>query len=430
MNNIRPYPPSYTRRHSRIHERILLSFFFQFVVGASLVIFLSTYFKWGFFFWKTIDLNSKNTLIGIIVAFFGITYTLRRLLRYPGAQSVAYVLPTVAIGYGLLIPYFLVERLAYSSQVMLIGFSVTLFWCYVGYFIGNRYRLVRYALVPLGEAKELKETHGVLFLRLSKPDLTNERVNAVIADLRSPELSAEWEKFLAHCTLSRIPVFHIKQVKESLTGRVKINHLSENEFGSLLPSRFYEKVKRLIDIFAVLFLFPFLIPFLVFVGILIKLESKGPVFFLQKRMGFRGRSFTMFKFRSMYTDRKGKGFTEGGGDPRITKVGKVIRKYRIDELPQVFNILIGQMSFIGPRPESLELSEWYEKEVPFFSYRHVVRPGISGWAQVEQGYAAEVEGMNVKLEYDFYYIKHFSFWLDTLITFKTIKTILTGFGAR
>ena len=117
-------------------------------------------------------------------------------------------------------------------------------------------------------------------------------------------------------------------------------------------------------------------------------------------------------------------------DPRITKVGKFIRKFRIDELPQIFNILIGQMSFIGPRPESLELSMWYELDVPFFSYRHVVRPGISGWAQVEQGYAAEVDGMNVKLEYDFYYIKHFSFWLDTLITFKTIKTILTGFGAR
>ena len=138
----------------------------------------------------------------------------------------------------------------------------------------------------------------------------------------------------------------------------------------------------------------------------------------------------MLKFRSMRIDMGGKGFTQGKDDPRITKVGKFIRKYRIDELPQIFNILIGQMSFIGPRPESLDLSIWYEKDVPFFSYRHVVRPGISGWAQVEQGYAAEVDGMNIKLEYDFYYIKHFSLWLDILITFKTIKTIISGFGAR
>jgi lipopolysaccharide/colanic/teichoic acid biosynthesis glycosyltransferase len=132
----------------------------------------------------------------------------------------------------------------------------------------------------------------------------------------------------------------------------------------------------------------------------------------------------------MYIDQKGSGFTKENKDPRITKVGKYIRKFRIDELPQIFNIFLGQMSFIGPRPESYELSQWYEKDVPFFAYRHVVRPGISGWAQVEQGYAAEVDGMKIKLEYDFYYIKNFSFWLDLLITFKTIKTIITGFGSR
>lgn len=147
-------------------------------------------------------------------------------------------------------------------------------------------------------------------------------------------------------------------------------------------------------------------------------------------MGFRGRPFKMYKFRSMRNDMIGTGFTQEGDEPRITRVGRVIRKYRIDELPQIFNILKGQMSFIGPRPESMQLSEWYEKDVPFFSYRHIVRPGISGWAQVSHGYAAEVEGMKVKLEHDFYYIKHFSLWLDMLIAAKTIKTILTGFGAR
>lgn len=102
----------------------------------------------------------------------------------------------------------------------------------------------------------------------------------------------------------------------------------------------------------------------------------------------------------------------------------------MDELPQIFNILKGEMSFIGPRPESASLSLWYEKDVPFFSYRHVVRPGITGWAQVEQGYAAEIEGMSKKLQYDFYYIKHFSLWLDVLISLKTLWTLWRGFGAR
>jgi lipopolysaccharide/colanic/teichoic acid biosynthesis glycosyltransferase len=177
-------------------------------------------------------------------------------------------------------------------------------------------------------------------------------------------------------------------------------------------------------------LFPIFIIILLIFSLWIKLDSKGTVFFSQKRMGYRGKVFTMYKLRSMYIDKYGTGFTGEKEDPRITKVGKIIRKFRIDELPQIINVLKGDMSFIGPRPESFELSKWYEKDVPFFAYRHIVRPGLSGWAQVNQGYAAEVDGMNIKLEYDFYYIKNFSFWLDVLIAFKTIRILTTGFGAR
>jgi lipopolysaccharide/colanic/teichoic acid biosynthesis glycosyltransferase len=117
-------------------------------------------------------------------------------------------------------------------------------------------------------------------------------------------------------------------------------------------------------------------------------------------------------------------------DDRITRVGAVLRNYRIDELPQIFNILKFQMSWIGPRPEAEVLSVWYTSELPFYRYRHVVKPGISGWAQVNQGHVAEVEQVHRKLQYDFYYIKYFSPWLDLLILFRTIKTMLTGFGAK
>lgn len=422
--------PQYTRRHSRFHERILLSFLFQLLVGVALIIALTVFYPWGINFWNYIDQNSRNTLTGVLIAFGFAFYSLRQVLRYPGSQSASFILPVITLAFGILISSFLLLRLVYSNYIVLLGYLITLSWCYVGYFIGNRYRIHRYALVPFGEALEFKERHGALFELLSQPDLTNQRFNAVIADLRSNELSPDWQKFLAYCTLSRIPVYHTRQIKESLTGRVKINHLSENEIGALLPSSFYERIKRMIDLIAVIICLPLFSPLLLIVGVFIKIESSGPIFFFQKRMGFRGKPFTMFKFRTMYVNTKGKEFTQGEDDPRITKIGKFIRKYRIDELPQFFNILLGQMSFIGPRPESLELSKWYEKDVPFFAYRHVVRPGISGWAQVEQGYAAEVDGMKVKLEYDFYYIKNFSFWLDVLITFKTVKTILTGFGAR
>jgi lipopolysaccharide/colanic/teichoic acid biosynthesis glycosyltransferase len=108
----------------------------------------------------------------------------------------------------------------------------------------------------------------------------------------------------------------------------------------------------------------------------------------------------------------------------------VLRRYRIDELPQVVNILRGEMSWIGPRPEAIQLSQWYEREVSFYLYRHIVRPGISGWAQVNQGNVAAVDAAREKLEYDFFYIKHFSFWLDLIIFVKTIRTILTCSGAR
>jgi lipopolysaccharide/colanic/teichoic acid biosynthesis glycosyltransferase len=117
-------------------------------------------------------------------------------------------------------------------------------------------------------------------------------------------------------------------------------------------------------------------------------------------------------------------------DERITRIGSFIRKTRIDELPQIFNILKGDMSWIGPRPETIRLSKWYEKEIPFYRYRHVVRPGISGWAQVKQGHVTEVDDIRLKLEYDMFYVRNFSLWLDLLITVKTVAVIFTGKGAR
>ena len=156
--------------------------------------------------------------------------------------------------------------------------------------------------------------------------------------------------------------------------------------------------------------------------------------FRQERTGYRGPAFTLYKFRSMkldndFSDDRDKAMTKSGDD-RITRVGRFLRKTKIDELPQVINILRGEMSWIGPRPEAVVLSRWYEQELPFYRYRHIVRPGISGWAQVNQGHVAAVDDVLEKLHYDFYYIKNFSPWLDMVIVLKTVKTMLTGFGAR
>jgi lipopolysaccharide/colanic/teichoic acid biosynthesis glycosyltransferase len=154
------------------------------------------------------------------------------------------------------------------------------------------------------------------------------------------------------------------------------------------------------------------------------------VLFRQTRMGFRGKPFTIYKFRTMTVDAEtGHRFTEEN-DPRISRLGRVLRRYRIDELPQIINILAGEMSWIGPRPESIALAEWYESQIPFYSYRHIVRPGITGWAQVNQGNVAMITAATAKLYYDFYYIKHLSPWIELLIAARTVRIVLTGFGAR
>jgi lipopolysaccharide/colanic/teichoic acid biosynthesis glycosyltransferase len=169
------------------------------------------------------------------------------------------------------------------------------------------------------------------------------------------------------------------------------------------------------------------------VAIAIRLDSQGPALFRQKRIGHAGRLITVYKFRTMrrveIADQRRALMTDEN-DGRITRVGRVLRQLRIDELPQIINILRWEMSWIGPRPEADLLSGWYTSEIPFYRYRHVVKPGISGWAQVNQGHVAEVRDVHAKLHYDFYYIKYFSPWLDVLIFFRTIKTMLTGFGSR
>jgi lipopolysaccharide/colanic/teichoic acid biosynthesis glycosyltransferase len=204
---------------------------------------------------------------------------------------------------------------------------------------------------------------------------------------------------------------------------------SVSESSIRLP-RFYMQAKRLFDIVIVLATLPVIAVILIITAIVIKLESDGPIFFWQERIGANGKRFSMLKFRSMKTGSGDTAQFAGVDDDRITRVGRIIRKLRIDELPQIWNVLRGEMSLIGPRPEQIEFVERFQKRIPNYHYRHVVRPGITGLAQTTQGYVADEEGTELKLKYDLYYVKNLSLSLDAMIFFKTIHTILTGFGAR
>lgn len=417
-------------RHSRWYELVLLSLPFQLVSGLVFIAGASSLARWSWGFWLHLTPTQINSLVAVAIAVTASILTLRRLLRFPGAHSAAYPFPTVTVWFAVVVIAIFSFQIDHARTVFVYAYVYTVIWCYLGYFIGRRYRTLKIALLPFGNALELEKLPRVYWRPLDEPTLGQTRVDAVVADLRA-QIPPQWQKFLASCTLSGIPVYHVKHISESMTGRVRMDHLMENEIGSLIPSRTYAIFKRIFDLVGLIVLGALLLPVLLVTALAIRLESPGPIVYRQERMGFRGKPFIMYKFRSMCQGAdKQKHYTEGCRDPRITRVGRIIRKYRIDELPQLLNILKGDMSFIGPRPEAVSLSEWYEQEIPFFSYRHVVRPGISGWAQVEQGYAAEVEGVTIKLEYDFYYIKYFSFWLDMLIFFKTIKTVMTGFGSR
>jgi exopolysaccharide biosynthesis polyprenyl glycosylphosphotransferase len=192
--------------------------------------------------------------------------------------------------------------------------------------------------------------------------------------------------------------------------------------------KYYPYIKRFLDILLSLLALPIAIPIILIFAIIIKLETPGPAFFLQERVGLHGKYFKVIKLRSMGVNAEKNGAQWAAkNDPRVTKVGAFIRKTRIDELPQLFNVLKGDMSLIGPRPERPMFTAQFNVEIPGFVDRLQVKPGITGWAQVNGGYDITPRE---KLELDRYYINNMSFWLDLKIILKTIKVCITGDGAR
>src|SRR6185369_13309409 len=189
--------------------------------------------------------------------------------------------------------------------------------------------------------------------------------------------------------------------------------------------------KRLFDVAASSLLLLFTLPLIAIFAVLVKLDSRGPAFFRQQRMGLYGQPFQLIKLRSMHVDAEADGAQWASrDDPRVTRVGRFIRKVRIDELPQAWSVLKGQMSFVGPRPERPEFVADLEDKLPYYAERHMVKPGITGWAQVNYPYGASIEDSRHKLEYDLYYAKNYTPFLDLLIILQTLRVVLWREGAR
>ncbi len=225
----------------------------------------------------------------------------------------------------------------------------------------------------------------------------------------------------------------VPDLYQIVTGQVRKSSVYEvplMEINPQLMTEWERKLKRLMDIVVSLIILILSLPISIITAILIKLESPGPVIFKQERVGLNGRIFNIYKFRSMINDAEKKTgpVWAGKNDPRITKVGKFIRKVRIDEIPQMVNVLKGEMSLVGPRPERPYFVEKFAKEIPFYKRRLLVKPGITGWAQVKHKYDESIEDVKTKLKYDLFYIENMSIRMDLKILFRTVFTVLLGKG--
>lgn len=376
----------------------------------------------------------NQTLIASAIAIVLGAWLYRQLTTYPGVEQGSHILPAFSVSYGIVLAVVLFARIDYNRTVLLSGYLLSITWFYGTYFAIDRRRKLRIAVVPLGHVDSLLVLHQVSCALLGSPADDVRSFDAVAADFRQ-DLPPEWERQLSDWALEGMSVYHTKHLMESLTGRVELEHLAESSLTSFSMRSFYVSAKNLVDWFAAVLVGLLLLPFMLLVTILVRLDSPGPAIFRQRRIGYRGRPFTVYKFRTMVTasaddaDERATAITQNE-DSRITRTGRLLRRTRIDELPQILNILRGEMSWIGPRPEAEVLSRWYETEIAFYRYRHLVRPGLTGWAQVNQGHVADVDEVTSKLHYDFYYINHFSPWLDLLIVARTVRIVITGFGSK
>lgn len=377
------------------------------------------------------------TIFGGAAAFLLGYFVYRRLLIFPGIASGGYAITSMTATFGLLTVVLVLLRIDYSrwqlSSCYLLSITVLLFI----HLKIERSRNIVLAYLPGGQTDMLPIIPHVVWRRIDRLDERLEgEAHSVVVDLHHAH-DAKWESAIAQWVLAGIPVYDTRLALEQLTGRVQIKHIYENTLGSLNPNTVLLKAKSIVDFVVALLLIIILLPLMIVVGLAIRYDSRGPAIFRQQRVGFRAKPFIVYKFRTMHViaedgddEQARKQAMTQNDDVRITRVGRILRRTRLDELPQLFNIVRGEMSLIGPRPEAQSLSRWYEQEIPYYHYRHIIKPGLTGWAQVNQGHVTDVDAIREKLHLDFYYVKNYSFWLDILIMLRTIAIVVTGHGAR
>ncbi|MEI8030413.1 MAG: sugar transferase [Comamonadaceae bacterium] len=365
---------------------------------------------------------------------------LYRGISVPAAERAGLLLVTTATPFLLTPLGFAVLQLPYSRGAVLLVYVLSTAWFAFGNWLHQRRHIQRLAYFDEGVPAQLRAMLG-------QDDISGQSLRlvpwplravesgeipaceGVVLDRQVPSSDAR-SQLLSRLKLSHVRLYGVEAVAELLSGR-KMLPSDQDELWQLDGNPAYDVAKRSLDVALVLLLLPLWLPLCLLVTLAVKLDSDGPALFSQSRVGRDGRSFRLWKFRSMrhQSQPQSARFAQVQ-DERITRVGRTIRRWRLDELPQLWNVLLGHMSLIGPRPEQTQFVEAFATRIPAYTYRHLVRPGLTGWAQMQQGYADSEEETVVKLSYDLYYVAHYSMALDLLIAYKTIRTVLNGFGAR
>ncbi|WP_249931130.1 sugar transferase [Ramlibacter sp. 2FC] len=358
----------------------------------------------------------------------------------PAAERGSLLLVTTATPFLLTPLGFALLQQPYSRGAVLLVYALSTAWFLLGDRLHQHRHVQRLACLDEGIPEILQaligrdglRSQGILLLPWPADGQTPDRLqvfDGVVLNRQATTSDAR-SHLLSHLKLNHVRLYSVEAVAELLSGR-KMLPTGQDELWEIDGNPAYDVAKRVIDVALVLATLPLWLPLCALVALAVRLDSPGPALFSQSRVGRDGRSFRLWKFRSMrhLSQPQPARFAEQQDD-RITRAGRVIRRWRLDELPQLWNVLLGHMSLIGPRPEQTQFVQGFATRIPAYPYRHLVRPGLTGWAQVQQGYADSEEKTIVKLSYDLYYVAHYSMALDLLIAYKTLRIVLNGFGVR
>jgi exopolysaccharide biosynthesis polyprenyl glycosylphosphotransferase len=407
------------------------------VLLASWIVFETPWF-WtvplgpGSSIWPMVGMLVVGATTGLIVSFKSWPSTVPRPLYGRAFAFVSFTVLFTAFG--------LVLSRAYFSRPFLFWFGLIWLMLSLVHRAIRRARPWQEKLVVITREKDLLEdlydsphatVVAVMDPTAESPSQPIEDGVTLALDLGAV-LSQSMAQFVSSASIAGTSIRSFSQVYEEHTGRIPMVHLAEGwELSQPVSRSSYAPYKRVLDVILVGITLPIWLVVCAGVALVVRLDSPGPILYRQERVGREGRTFVLTKFRTMVANAEETGPTFAAlDDPRITRVGRFLRKSRLDEFPQLFTVLRGELSLIGPRPERPVFVAEYAREIPFYEQRLLVRPGVTGWAQVNYGYADDQAETVEKLTYDLFYIKHSSFWLDTQIIGKSVWTVLTGFGAR